>query len=81
MKKFENKEEILEYAKNLENKTALEVLDVQMEYNVKKKGQFGSFKEEKYYGIKNNNERRPDLHKQCVELKITPEKQIKNKTY
>lgn len=35
MKKFENKEEILEYAKNLENKTALEVLDVQMEYNVK----------------------------------------------
>lgn len=45
MKKFENKEEILEYAKNLENKTALEVLDVQMEYNVNK-GQFGSFMEE-----------------------------------
>ena len=56
MKKFENKEEILEYAKNLENKTALEVLDVQMEYNVKNKGQFGSFMEEKYFGIKNNNE-------------------------
>lgn len=81
MKKFENKEEILEYAKNLENKTALEVLDVQMEYNVKNKGQFGSFMEEKYFGIKNNNERRPDFHKQGVELKITPVKQLKNKTY
>lgn len=81
MKNFKNEIEILEYAKNLENKTSLEALNVQMDYNPKNKGQFGNFIEKEYFGIDNNNDRRPDFQKLGIELKVTPVKQLKNKTY
>lgn len=77
---FTDQSSILRYAKHLEGMTFREVLNLDIkpsDYNPKTynsadfKGGMGNLIEERYFGYKSNNDRRPDFPEAGVELKAT----------
>lgn len=87
---FKNKEELLEYAKNLENSTIAEavkklpyieffaVADVPASYGGK--GNYGEYLEEAYFGKKNDSKSKADFDEVGVELKTVPLKVLSDGT-
>ncbi|MDS0527589.1 Sau3AI family type II restriction endonuclease [Clostridium sp. SHJSY1] len=67
------------YSKGLVEKTFREVLGEGKEY--KGKGGLGQLLEEKYFLYKPNSDKNPDFLEAGVELKVTPFKQNKNKSF
>lgn len=63
--------DILRYAKLLENKT-LNIIGINNTYSTKDKGHFNKLVEQEYFKIPNNNIQEPDFKEVGVELKVTP---------
>lgn len=70
-----NKESILEYAKQLEGKSVAELYDIEelISRQAKKsnKGGFGEFIEQYYFGLELNNKKEADFKEAGIELKTT----------
>jgi DNA mismatch repair protein MutH len=74
-------ESIEQYAKLMENKAFYEILPTESLENTKLKGGIGTLIEEYHFGYKPNSVSDADFPEAGVELKVTPYKRNKNKTY
>jgi len=72
--KIESEEALLEIASQLKGKTISEIF--QGEINEKNKGNIGNIIESHGFGIKNNNDSRPDFEALGIELKVLPMKRL-----
>lgn len=78
---------ILEYAEKFTNRSLRDVMsdevvgvvsDLNLEYGVRRKGNFGNLVEKYIFGYKPNSDSNADFHNVNVELKTTPLKKLKN---
>ena len=76
--KIETEEALLEIASQLKGKTISEIF--QGEINEKNKGNIGNIIESHGFGIKNNNDARPDFETLGIELKVLPLKRLGDKS-
>lgn len=73
-----NADSILEYSKQVENKTLREVLhELPESYNIKNKGALGHTIERDFFGYEINSKKEADFGKAEIELKVVPIKKIK----
>jgi DNA mismatch repair protein MutH len=73
---------IIEFAKQLKNKTLREVCSVEIEkHGYKGKGNFGQILEKFYFGYEPNSDAEPDFKEAGIELKSSPLKTLKNGEY
>jgi len=73
-----DRESIIQFAKELTNTTLGEWLDPERKRTFKGKGQFGQLLEEGVFYIGTNSESKPDFEFAGIELKTTPIKMLKN---
>ena len=71
---------ILEFSKQLLNKTLEEAVAPDVIDPKRGKGQLGQLVEVYFFGIENNNRQEADFPEANLELKVTPLKELKNKT-
>lgn len=80
-------ESIVEYAKKFENRSLRDVLsdevvgvvsDLNLEYGVRRKGNFGNLVEEHIFGYSPNSDSKSDFQHVGVELKTSPLKKLKS---
>ncbi|MDP3680058.1 MAG: Sau3AI family type II restriction endonuclease [Flavobacterium sp.] len=77
-----SKKSVIEFAKNLEGKTLLEVCDPSiLEHSYSGKGNFGQVLEKFYFGYEPNSKSEADFSKIGMELKSSPLKKLKNNEY
>jgi DNA mismatch repair endonuclease MutH len=76
--KIETEDDLLERASQLKGKTITEIF--QGEINEKNKGNIGNIIESHGFGIKNNNDARPDFEALGIELKVLPLKRLGDKS-
>lgn len=73
-----NPESILEYSKQIENKTLRQIIhEPPGSYNTKNKGALGHTIERDFFGYEINSRKEADFKKAEMELKVVPIKQIK----
>lgn len=75
-----NKWSILEYSKQLLGKTLEEVVFPDVIDPIRGKGQLGQLVEVYFFGIDNNSRQEADFPEAGLELKVTPLKELKDKT-
>ena len=76
-----NKRSILEFSKKLLGKTLEEAVAPVVIDPKRGKGQLGQLVEYYFFGIENNSRQEADFPEAGLELKVTPLKELKNKTF
>jgi DNA mismatch repair protein MutH len=78
---YESIEKLMSKAQEAEGKTFGEIDTTGRIKNLRSKGTLGNIIEESYFGYKINSVPKPDFENLGVELKVTPFKRNKNRTY
>jgi len=78
VKKFKNKDDLLEYAKKAESLTFGNIDKTDRIKNNRAKGGLGQIIEESYFGYEINSDKEADFKNLGIELKVTPIRELKN---